>query len=124
MQKPEIQRGSIVQIYVPTAMGRIGRVVERHGDRLWVEVYDEGTLRVDVDKAFLVQAGTKREPETPASNDTIATGVKKRGRKSKQARQAEEQTSREEKTESVGDEEPPIVWIRRGRRRRRSKSNL
>lgn len=120
MQKPEIQRGSIVQIYVPSAMGRIGEVVECHGDWLWVEVYDEGTLRVHVDKAFLVQSGKKRDAEALASEATVKPSAKKRGRKPKRGTQHEEQ----EKAEGVNDEEPPVVWIRRGRRRRRSNSNL
>jgi len=124
MQKPEIQRGSIVQIYVPAAMGRIGRVVDRHGNRLWVEVFDEGTLRVDVDKAFLVQAGKKGDLENQASEDTMKPGAKKRGRKPKQSKPAEEQALQVEMAESVSGEEHPIVWIRRGRRRRRSNSNL
>lgn len=124
MQKPEIQLGSIVQIYVPAAMGRIGRVVDRHGNRLWVEVFDEGTLRVDVENVFLVQAAKKGDQENQPSEEPRKPVAKKRGRKQKSAEGAGPQGVQEERAEGAGDEEPPVVWIRRGRRRRRSNSDL
>ncbi|HEY8343251.1 MAG TPA: hypothetical protein VIK75_09730 [Calditerricola sp.] len=47
--------GTIVQIYHPRYMGRIGKVVGRNGDKLLVLI-DGKTVRVDADKVLLVKA--------------------------------------------------------------------